>query len=50
MTTVPVVLFVFNRPDVTRQVLTALQAQTVSPPLIVAFADGARHADEAPPG
>jgi hypothetical protein len=46
MTTTPIVFFAFNRPDTTQRVLNALREQTIRPPLIVAFADGARHEAE----
>ena len=44
---VPIVLFVFNRPDKTKRVLTALCKQTVCPQQLVVFADAPRDlADE----
>lgn len=38
----PVVLFVFNRPNTTHQVISALSAQTIRPSRLIVFSDGAR--------
>jgi hypothetical protein len=42
----PVLLFVFNRPHTTSRVLSALRNQTVPPPKLIVYSDGARSADE----
>ncbi len=47
MTTDPIVLFVFNRPDETNRVVSAIREQTTVPPILITFADGPRDpADE----
>jgi hypothetical protein len=45
---VPVVLFVFNRPETTARVLAALKGQSARPREVLVFADGPRHAEDAP--
>ena len=42
MSDTPVIFFAFNRPDTTYRVLAALKQQTLRPPKIIAFVDGAR--------
>ncbi|MEO8393331.1 MAG: glycosyltransferase [Chloroflexota bacterium] len=45
--TTPIAFFVYNRPDTTQQVISALQAQTVALDHLIIFSDGARQpADE----
>lgn len=39
--TIPITFFAYNRPDKTKQVLAALKNQTIVPPHIIAFSDGA---------
>jgi 2-polyprenyl-3-methyl-5-hydroxy-6-metoxy-1,4-benzoquinol methylase len=48
MEMVPVVLFVFNRPDKTEQIIQALFQQTVRPRQALVFADGPRSAMDEP--
>lgn len=43
----PIVLLAFARPDLLRQVLVALEGQTVQPGKVLAFVDGPRSAGEA---
>lgn len=44
----PVVVIAFTRPDLLNQVLSALQQQTLRPPQIFAFVDGARESNDVP--
>lgn len=40
---VPLVIFTYNRPDHLRKVIDAVRAQTIRPPLIVAYVDGPKY-------
>lgn len=44
----PIVLVAFTRPELLKQVLSALGQQTLLPPRILAFVDGSRTADDKP--
>ena len=45
---VPLVFFVFNRPDKAERVLAAVKSQTVRPRRVLAFSDGPRNAEDDP--
>jgi 2-polyprenyl-3-methyl-5-hydroxy-6-metoxy-1,4-benzoquinol methylase len=45
---VPIILFVFNRPEKTEQVLAAIQAQTRPPDRLIIFSDGPRYSSDEP--
>jgi GT2 family glycosyltransferase len=42
----PIVLFVYNRPEKTRQILAAIMRQTVLPAEIIIFSDGAKKKED----
>lgn len=43
---VPIVLFVYNRPEKTRQIISAIYNQTIQPARLIVFADAAKNADD----
>ncbi|MEM9447518.1 MAG: sugar transferase [Cyanobacteria bacterium P01_E01_bin.6] len=44
----PVVLFAFTRPELLKDVLAAIRLQSLLPPTVIAFVDGARKAEDQP--
>lgn len=42
----PIVMFVYNRPDTTSEVLSALASQTTLPTEVIVYADGPKNADD----
>ncbi len=43
---IPIVLFVYNRPETTRKVVNALSKQTIIPKEIIVYADGSRSSQD----